>query len=252
MRQFRLFILLSPILATSFLLSACGRDAETESICELSSRWNAASSDVAKVLVEVDSSSAAQIRDSMSEAVATLVAYSTIAPREIRAEVELLLNSYGSLANAFEQINWQGSTSNKDAAVSSAGVRLASNEVQSAQEKFAKYIADNCSFDLDNAIVQFPNSGTTLPDPIVQDESAPEIDAGFDNENSVARAFGFVVVERFGVAITDAQADCVGNALLNATSLKPETVDITYWQLLQEIFNSCNVQIDVAKALESK
>jgi hypothetical protein len=68
----------------------------------------------------------------------------------------------------------------------------------------------------------------------------------------LTQAFGYVVVERFGVAITSEQATCVGAALLVANSGDSQIVDQTYWQLLQEIFNSCDVKIDVAKSLNDK
>ena len=92
----------------------------------------------------------------------------------------------------------------------------------------------------------------TLPDPVNLGDDENNLDAGADNEDSVARAFGYVVVERFGLAITDDQANCVGSALLAATSGDSSIVDLTYWDMLQKIFDSCDVKIDVASALENE
>ncbi|MFM8503665.1 MAG: hypothetical protein ACKOBB_01305, partial [Acidimicrobiaceae bacterium] len=149
-------------------------------------------------------------------------------------------------------IEWDGSAASRDAAVTSTGVRLASDEIQSAQTNFAKFISDNCSLEIENAVNQFPNVGSTLPDPVIIGDDETNLDAGADNEESVARAFGYVVVERFGVAITDDQASCVGDALLGATSADSSTVDLTYWEMLQEIFDTCEVKIDVKTALENE
>lgn len=234
------------------LLPACGPSADTKAACDLSTRWNVASSAVASVLADLENSSKFQIREAMSEAVATLVAFNAVAPREIRSETELLLNSYGALADAFEAIDWQGSSSRQDAAVASAGVRLESDEIQNAQSDFADFIKNSCSVELLKAINKFPNTGETLPDPIIQDELNAEKPATFDNEDSVSKAFGYVVVERFGLAITDDQAECVGSSLLAATSDDAEIVDKTYWQMLQTIFDTCAVKIDVASALENE
>ncbi|MFM7650231.1 MAG: hypothetical protein ACKO6O_04465, partial [Acidimicrobiaceae bacterium] len=63
-------------------------------------------------------------------------AFSEVAPREIRSDVELLLNTYGSLSDALEAIDWDGSAASRDAAVTSTGVRLASAEIQSAPYVF--------------------------------------------------------------------------------------------------------------------
>ena len=242
-RRLRIFFSLFCFLS-SLGLVACGQSAETRSVCQLSSRWNVASADVATVLADLASLSAGQIRDTMFEVVANLQAFNEVAPREIKTEIELLLNTYGSLSDALGEIDWDGSAANQDAAVTSAGVRLASDEIQNAQADFARYISDNCSLEIGNAVNLFPNVGSTLPVPVNL--------GGADNEDSVARAFGYVVVERFGLAITDDQANCVGSALLAATSGDSSIVDLTYWDMLQKIFDSCDVKIDVASALENE
>ena len=250
-RRLRIFFSLFCFLS-SLGLVACGQSAETRSVCQLSSRWNVASADVATVLADLASLSAGQIRDTMFEVVANLQAFNEVAPREIKTEIELLLNTYGSLLDALGEIDWDGSAANQDAAVTSAGVRLASDEIQNAQADFARYISDNCSLEIGNAVNQFPNVGSTLPDPVNLGDDENNLDAGADNEDSVARAFGYVVVERFGLAITDDQANCVGSALLAATSGDSSIVDLTYWDMLQKIFDSCDVKIDVASALENE
>lgn len=250
-RSVRIFISLFGFL-TSLGLAACGQSAETRSVCQLSSRWNVASADVASVLADLGSLSAGQIRDTMFEVVANLQAFNEVSPREIKTEIELLLNTYGALSDALEAIDWDGSAAYQDAAVTSAGVRLASDEIQNAQADFARYISDNCSVEIGNAVNQFPNVGSTLPDPVIPSDDEKNLDVSADNEDSVARAFGYVVVERFGLAITDDQANCVGSALLAATSGDSSIIDMTYWDMLQEIFNSCDVKIDVTTALEDE
>lgn len=234
------------------VLAACGQNAEINSVCLQSSRWNSASSQLAIVLTNLESLPAGQIRETMTDVVATLIALNDAAPREIKSDVELLLNTYGSLSDALQALDWDGSVSQQDAGVTSAGVRLASEEIQQSQTDLANFIRDNCSVNIDNPVNQFPNVGTTLPDPAIQEDDVPEPPASFDNDETIPRAFGYVVVERFGVAITDEQADCVGTSLLAATASDASVVDLTYWQMLQTIFNSCRVQIDVAKALENE
>jgi hypothetical protein len=251
MRQIKSLVLLIGF-AGILGVSACGQSAETKSVCQLSGRWNQTSADVATVLRELGSLPAGQIRDTMLEVVSNLQAFSEIAPREIRNDVELLLNTYGALSDALEAIEWDGSVAGRDAAVTSTGVRLASDEIQSAQTNFARFISDNCSLEIENAVNQFPNVGSTLPDPVIIGDDETNLDAGADNEKSVARAFGYVVVERFGLAITDDQASCVGDALLGATSGDSSKVDLTYWEMLQKIFYACEVNIDVKTALENE
>ena len=242
----------STTLVGLMLLSSCAQNAERDSVCKQSVRWNNASTQIAVVLDSIESSEDGLIQNAFVETIDALLALNESAPREIKTDIENLLSTYGSLSDAFAAIGWQGGLSRKDSAVVSAGVRLASNDLQQAQSNLANYIADNCNLQIDNAVNMFPNVGTTLPDPVIQDEQSPEVPVGYDNDESVAQAFGYVVVERFGVAITSEQATCVGTALLAANSGDSQTVDEKYWLLLQEIFNSCDVKIDVAKSIEEK
>lgn len=242
----------SKTLVGLILLSSCAQSAERDSVCKQSARWNNASTQIAVVLDSIESSEAGLIQNAFVETIDALLALNESAPREIKTDIENLLGTYGSLSDAFAAIYWQGGLSRKDSAVVSAGVRLASNDLQQAQSNLANYIADNCNLQIDNAVNMFPNVGTTLPDPVIQDEQSPEVPVGYDNDESLAQAFGYVVVERFGVAITTEQATCVGTALLVANSGDSQTVDEKYWLLLQEIFNSCDVKIDVAKSIEEK
>lgn len=232
------------------LLFGCGQNFEVKSACQLSNRWNLSSARTSKVLSDIETESDIEIREALTETVATLVAFNDVAPRAIKSDVEILLSTYGTLFDAMQALDWQGSLSLKDATVASVGVRLGSDEIANAQTNFANFFEENCSQTIDNAIIQFSNVGTTLPDPVIQDQDSKEPLDDPDSEGSIARALGFVVVERFGVAITDQQAICVGDSLLAATSLDSLVVDETYWQLLQTIFETCEVKIDVAKFLK--
>jgi len=232
------------------VMGGCATGADTTAMCQQSDRWNSASTQISLALDEIETLEAGRLREVFDQILQTLILLNQAAPREIRPDIELLLNTYGALSDALEQIDWQGNLADKDSAVTSAGVRLSSESNQQAQANLADYFGDNCSTTIDNAVNKFPSVGTTLPDPIIQEENVEPPTAGGDNESSVIRAFGYVVVERFGVAITDEQAVCVGEKLLKNNTADPILVDQTYWVLLQNIFDECQIKVDVAKELE--
>ena len=236
----------------STTLVGCALNAERDALCEQSDRWNSASTQVSLVLDEISNFEPEQLQEVFEEVVQTLILINESASRDLRVDTEVLLNTFGALSDALFEISWEGDLAQKDSAVISAGVSLASSEVQQAQANLATYIVENCDLEIDSPINKFPNVGTTLPDPIIQDETIELPPVGYDNDESVARAFGFVIVERFGVAITNEQAECVGVALIAANSNDSKVIDETYWQVLQLIFNSCDVKVDVAKALEDE
>lgn len=241
-----------PAILCSLVLTTCGQNAEVDSVCMQSARWNSASTQLAILLPNLESLPKSQIRETMTGVIATLIALNDVAPREIKSDVELLLSTYGSLSDALQALNWDGSASQQDSEVTSVAVRLSSEEIQRSQTNLTNFIRDECLVKIDNAVNQFPNVGTTLPEPAIQEEDALEPPATFDNDETLPRAFGYVVVERFGVAITDKQANCVGVALLDAVSIDATVVDTTYWQMLQAIFDSCGLKIDVIKMLENE
>ena len=236
----------------STTLVGCALNAERDALCEQSDRWNSASTQVSLVLDEISNFEPEQLQEVFEEVVQTLILINESASRDLRVDTEVLLNTFGALSDALSEISWEGDLAQKDSAVISAGVRLASSEVQQAQANLATYIVENCNLEIDSPINKFPNVGTTLPDPIIQDETIELPPVGYDNDESVVKAFGFVIVERFGVAITNEQAECVGVALIAANSNDSKVIDETYWQVLQLIFNSCDVKVDVAKALEDE
>lgn len=236
----------------SITLVGCATNAERDALCAQSDRWNSVSTQVSLTLDEISKFQPEQLREIFEEVVQTLILINESASRDLRADTEVLLNTFGALSDALAEIDWEGDLAQKDSAVTSAGVRLASSEVQQAQANLATYFVEKCNLEIDSPVNKFPNVGTTLPDPIIQDETIELPPVGYDNDESVVRAFGFVVVERFGVAITNEQAACVGVALIAINSNDSKVVDETYWQMLQLIFDSCDVKIDVAKALEDE
>ena len=65
------------------------------------------------------------------------------------------------------------------------------------------------------------------------------------------KAFGYVVAERFDVAITQTQAICVGQSLVDNAVYDDSKLNNTYYDLLQIIFDECSVNININKFLES-
>jgi len=232
------------------LLASCARYVERDAVCLRAARWNSASTAVAEIISSIQITSPGRLQDVFTEVVATLTTLNDVAPTTIKPSIEKLLETYDSLASALRDLDWQGGLLEKDALATSAAERLASSEIESAQTNLGDYISTECNLLINNVINRLPNVGTTLPDPIIQDETNELPNSGFDNDESVLRAFGFIVAERFGVAITDQQAVCVGKLLVDTATSGNDQVDATYWEILQKTFDQCLVKIDVAASLE--
>jgi len=230
--------------------ASCSQSAETDAVCDSADRWNAASTGFAEISSDLETTSPGRLREVFSELVSTLSTMSEFAPPRIYVSIAQLAETYESFASALEAIGWQGGMIAKDAAATSAAVRLASNEIELAQTDLGEFIDTECQVEIENVINKLPSVGTTLPDPLVQDETQELPDVSSDNAQSVAASFGFLVVERFGVAITNEQALCIGTALISKNLINNSQLDASYWNMVQQTFDECLVSINVAEFLQ--
>jgi hypothetical protein len=231
-------------------MASCSQSAETDAVCDSADRWNAASTGFAEISSDLETTSPGRLREVFSELVSTLSTMSEFAPPRIYVSIAQLAETYESFASALEAIDWQGGMIAKDAAATSAAVRLASNEIELAQTDLGEFIDTECQVEIENVINKLPSVGTTLPDPLVQDETQELPDVSSDNAQSVAASFGFLVVERFGVAITNEQALCIGTALISKNIINNSQLDASYWNMVQQTFDECLVSINVAESLQ--
>ncbi len=229
--------------------SSCSQDAQTDAVCDLANSWNLASKGFAEVSADLETTSPGRLRDIFGDLVTTLSTIAEVAPIQILESVEKLEETYRSFSTALEAINWQGGMIAKDAAATSAAVRLASDEIERAQTNLGDFIDTECRVEIENVINKLPNVGTTLPDPIIQDGTKELPDVSQDNDQSVVSSFGFLVVERFGVAITNEQALCIGTSLISKNIANSPQLDANYWNLLQIAFDECSVRINVEEFL---
>jgi hypothetical protein len=230
--------------------ASCSQSADTDAVCDLADQWNAASTGFADISSDLETTSPGRLREVFSELVSTLSTMSEFAPPRIYVSIAKLAETYESFASALEAIDWQGGMISKDAAATSAAVRLSSNEIELAQADLGEFIDTECQVEIKNVINKLPSVGTTLPDPLVQDETQELPDVSSDNAQSVASSFGFLVVERFGVAITNEQALCIGTALIEKNIINNSQLDANYWNMVQQTFDECLVSINVAESLQ--
>ena len=231
------------------LSSSCSQNAEIDAVCDLADSWNLASTGFAQVSADFETTSPGRLRVVFSDLVTTLSAMAEVAPVRILESVEKLEETYGTFSSALEAIDWRGSMIAKDAAATSAAVRLASDDIEIAQTSLGEFIDSECQVTIENIINKLPSVGTTLPDPVIQDETIELPDTSQDNYQSVVSSFGFLVVERFGVAITNEQALCIGTSLIAKNITNSPQLDANYWRLVQIAFDECLININVADFL---
>lgn len=130
------------------------------------------------------------------------------APRTMRGDIGTLLAAYGQLAVAYEAVDWDAQVAVADTSVAAARALLTEESVFAARESFVAFVASECASELDPVQLGELLVPTTLPLPSFSEE--PAADAPDTDEEDVLLAVGFLVAERYGIAVTAQEAQCLG------------------------------------------
>lgn len=226
-------------------VSACSSNAERTAVCDRSLGLEYEFSAINQTLDDIALASPQQLANTFAVTLATLTTLFDLGPSSLRSDFDLLLYVYTSLAASIEATGWNGEVAVSDPIVIKARVELVSNDVVEARDAVRSYAFNNCSAELGGDIGQFEGTATTLPSPAVPDENAPDPTTGFDNEDTIASSYGYFVAEQFHLAITNDQAICIGQSIMDQAQLDLRTVDNAYTEFISTTLTKCGVEADL-------
>lgn len=244
-REFR-FRVWSWLVVLTLTLSACGSAAERVAVCDRSVGLEHEFAAVSRTLDGLATTSSQQLVSTFAVTLATLTTLLDLGPSSLRDDFALLLDVYETIATAIEATGWNGEAAVSDPVVIKARAQLVSNDAVQARDAVRAYVLRNCSAESGGGIVQFLGTPTTLPNPVVASDNAPEPTTGFDNEDSIASSFGYYVAEQYNLAITNEQAICIGQVLTEQALLDPPKTDDAYTQLISTTLISCGVVTEIS------
>lgn len=162
------------------------------------------------------------------------------APREARSALGTLLAAYGQIAVAYEAVGWDPQVAVEDDGVVAARTALGNADVVTARDELSTYASGECNVNVDPARLGDFVVPTTLPLPSFSPEPAADVPDQGTTEN-VLSAVGFVIAERYGIAITIEEAACIGErAAADDALLNGATTDETHrWALTT--FTDCGI-----------
>lgn len=227
-------------------LGACSSVAERAVVCDRSIGLENEFSSVNQTLEDIAVASPQQLTNTFAVAVATLTTLFDLGPSSLRDDFGLLLDAYESLAASIEATGWNGQVAVSDPVVMEARAQLISNEVVEARNAVRSYAIENCSANLVGSNEAFQGTPTTLPNPVVPSDNAPDPTTGFDNENTIASSFGYYVAEQYNLAITNEQAICIGLALTEQALSDLKKADNSYTQLVSATLTECGVEANIS------
>ncbi len=229
-------------------LGACSSIAERKALCDRSAGLENELSVVGQTIEEITNATPEQLANTFTVTIATLATLHDLGPSSLRSDFGLLLGVYQSLGAAIEATGWDGSVAVEDRVVLAARAGLLSNAVVEARESIQRYVIDNCStgFSIEND--QFAGTATTLPNPAIAEENAPDPTTGFDNDDSIASSYGYFVAEQFSLAITNDQAICIGRSFMDQAISDPQSVDDAYTEFVSATLLACGVEADISES----
>ena len=140
-----------------------------------------------------------------------------------------------------QYVYWESSIGISDTAVLASIEDLARNDNVEALSEVRSFVADACQIELQNGVNKTPGDAVNLPSPSVDVEPQPDLNTGFDNEESALQSYAYFVAERFDQALSPAQALCIGTLLTNDALDNGELSESQFDALVYKAFDECKV-----------
>ena len=171
----------------------------------------------------------------------SLDAIGDVAPVDLVDQFSQVERSYHSVSIALQNVYWEGSIGVSDAAVLASIDDLSRNDNVVALSEVRSFVADSCQIELQSGVNKSPGDAVNLPAPSVDVDPQPDLNTGFDNEESALQSYAYFVAERFDQALTPEQALCVGTLLTNESLEKGALSDAQFDALVVKALDECKV-----------
>ena len=224
-------------------LSSCSQESETSAVC---SRAPELESSLVAVDVAIDSMSdvsARQLQSMFAVLLTSLDAIGEVAPVDLVDQFSQVERAYHSVSIALQNVYWEGSVGVSDAAVLASIDDLSRNDNVVALSEVRSFVANSCQIELQSGVNKTPGDAVNLPAPFVDVEPQPDLNTGFDNEESALQSYAYFVAERLDLALTPEQALCVGILLTNDSLDSGSLSDVQFDASVVKAFDECKVNI---------
>lgn len=229
------------VLGFSLVAVACGATSSTSATCALGPEFE--SSVVATDLAFDDFSSISprQLQSTMSVLLLSVVRMTEVAPPDVVTSLERVDRAYSEISIALQAIAWDTSIADSDPLVAQALQILARSETIEAMTKLREFFSESCQTELKALPSRDVAGATTLPAPTnnLDPDQFQESSSDFDTEESALRSYGYYLASQIGETVTDAQAVCLGTALVEAADVATPLSPSEYDAFVMDALLSC-------------
>jgi hypothetical protein len=229
---------------SAVVLASCSESQETRAVCSHAAELE---SSLVATAVAVDSFSTIsqrQLQSTVAVLTGTLSIIYDVAPSSVKPEVEQTMRSYEELSVALQNVYWDGKVAEVDANVQNAIENLVRNDNVESLEALRSFIAEQCKVEITKDINAAPGDDQSVSSTSVVVDPQPDINYGFDNEQTAIRSYAYFIAEQRGLAITSEQALCLGTRMISVAESNPTLSDAIYEATLTAAFSECGIAVN--------
>mgnify|MGYP000671902491 CR=1 FL=1 len=225
------------------VLASCGEAQETRALCSRAAELESSLVATGVAVENFTSVSPRQLQSTVAVLTGTLSIINDIAPSSVKLDIEQTMRSYEELAVALQNVNWNGAVAETDQNVQNAIQNLARNDNVDSLESLRNFISDQCKVQISQGINAAPGDDQFISSTSVVVEPQPDINYGFDNEETAIRSYAYLIAEQRGLAITSDQALCLGTRMINVAQSDPTISDAVFEATLSASFSECGIAV---------
>ena len=235
------------IVAVSLLavfLTACSEAQETRAVCSHAAELESSLVATGAAVESFSTISRRQLQSTIAVLTGTLSIINDIAPSAVKPEVEQTQRAYEELSVALQNVYWDGKVAEVDANVQNAIENLVRNDNVESLEALRTFIAEQCKVEISQGINAAPGDDQSVSQTSLVVDPQPDINHGFDNEETAIKSYAYLIAEQRGLAITPEQALCLGTRMISVAESNPTLSDEIYEATLTAAFKECGIVVN--------
>jgi hypothetical protein len=227
-----------------FVLTSCNESQETRAVCSHAAELESSLVATGVAVESFSTISRRQLQSTVAVLTGTLSIINDIAPSAIKPEVEQTKRAYEELSVALQNVYWDGKVAEVDANVQNAIENLVRNDNVESLGALRAFIAEECKVEISQGINAAPGDDQSVSSTSLLVDPQPDINHGFDNEETAIRSYAYFIAEQRGLAITSEQAMCLGTRMISVAENNPTLSDDVYEATLSAAFSECGIAVN--------
>ena len=231
------------IALSAIVLTSCSESQETRAVCSYAAELESSLVATGVAVESFSTISQRQLQSTFAVLTGTLSIIYEIAPSTVKSDVEQTKRSYEELSVALQNVYWDGKVAEVDANVQNAIGNLIRNDNVKSLEALRVFIAEQCKVEISQGINAAPGDDQSVSSSSVVVEPLPDINYGFDNEETAIKSYAYFIAEQRGLALSEDQALCLGTRMISVAESNPTLNDEIYEATLATAFSECGIPV---------